>query len=70
MEEVDGEEEEVHDGVANVLTTLGHYVHTPNGKMVRMSQDTEYEDNVIYRYVLVIYFSASSSSSSLIYFSA
>ncbi|XP_067630224.1 uncharacterized protein [Eurosta solidaginis] len=46
-EEVDGEE--VHDGVANVLTALGHFVQTPSGHMVKVEPDIEYDDSVIYR---------------------
>lgn len=47
-EEVEGEEE-VHDGVANVLTTLHHYVQTPSGNMVKLERDLDYEENIIYR---------------------
>lgn len=43
-EEVD---DEVHGGVANVLTSLHHYV-TP-GVTVKMERDVEYEENIIYR---------------------
>ncbi|XP_023294996.2 putative iroquois-class homeodomain protein irx-1 isoform X4 [Lucilia cuprina] len=46
-EEVEGEE--VHDGVANVLTALGHFVQTPGGQMVKVEPDMEYDDSVIYR---------------------
>ncbi|XP_037888159.1 uncharacterized protein LOC119636690 isoform X2 [Glossina fuscipes] len=46
-EEVEGEE--VHDGVANVLTALGHFVQTPGGHMVKVEPDIEYDDSVIYR---------------------
>ncbi|KAM7345598.1 uncharacterized protein ACRADG_011832 isoform 2-T2 [Cochliomyia hominivorax] len=46
-EEVEGEE--VHDGVANVLTALGHFVQTPGGQMVKVEPDIEYDDSVIYR---------------------
>lgn len=52
-EEVEGEE--VHDGVANVLTALGHFVQTPSGQMVKVEPDIEYDDSVIYRYVLQMY---------------
>ncbi|XP_075154657.1 uncharacterized protein LOC142228187 isoform X2 [Haematobia irritans] len=45
-EEVEGEE--VHDGVANVLTALGHFVQTPGGQMVKVEPDIEYDDSVIY----------------------
>uniref|UniRef100_A0A1A9WP72 Homeobox domain-containing protein n=1 Tax=Glossina brevipalpis TaxID=37001 RepID=A0A1A9WP72_9MUSC len=47
-EEVEGEE--VHDGVANVLTALGHFVQTPGGHMVKVEPDMEYDDSVIYRW--------------------
>ncbi|KAI8127038.1 hypothetical protein FF38_08454 [Lucilia cuprina] len=47
-EEVEGEE--VHDGVANVLTALGHFVQTPGGQMVKVEPDMEYDDSVIYRW--------------------
>lgn len=50
-EEVEGEE--VHDGVANVLTALGHFVQTPGGQMVKVEPDIEYDDSVIYRYVII-----------------
>ncbi|CAD7014775.1 unnamed protein product [Ceratitis capitata] len=46
-EEVEGDEE--HDGVANVLTALGHFVQTPGGHMVKVEPDMEYDDSVIYR---------------------
>lgn len=47
-EEVDGEE--VHDGVANVLTALGHhFVQTSGGQVVKVEPDMEYDDSVIYR---------------------
>ncbi|XP_073847840.1 uncharacterized protein isoform X2 [Musca autumnalis] len=46
-EEVEGEE--VHDGVANVLTALGHFVQTPGGQMVKVEPDIDYDDSVIYR---------------------
>ncbi|XP_019890418.1 uncharacterized protein LOC101890526 isoform X2 [Musca domestica] len=46
-EEVEGEE--VHDGVASVLTALGHFVQTPGGQMVKVEPDIEYDDSVIYR---------------------
>lgn len=41
----------MHDGVANVLTALGHFVQTPGGHMVKVEPDMEYDDSVIYRYV-------------------
>ncbi|XP_055858655.1 ankyrin repeat and ELMO domain-containing protein D-like isoform X3 [Episyrphus balteatus] len=48
-EEVEGEE--VHDGVANVLTALGHhFVQTPGGQVVKVEPEMEYDDSVIYRY--------------------
>ncbi|XP_020717060.1 uncharacterized protein LOC101450452 isoform X2 [Ceratitis capitata] len=47
-EEVEGDEE--HDGVANVLTALGHFVQTPGGHMVKVEPDMEYDDSVIYRW--------------------
>lgn len=47
-EEVEGEE--VHDGVANVLTALGHhFVQTPGGQVVKVEPEMEYDDSVIYR---------------------
>lgn len=54
VEEVECEEEEVHDGMANVLTNLGHYMQTSNGKMVRLDQNVDYDESVIYRYEIVI----------------
>lgn len=46
-EEVTGEE---HDGVANVLTALGHtFVQTVGGNMVKVERDLDYEDQIIYR---------------------
>lgn len=46
-EEVEGEE---HDGVANVLTALGHhFVQTPGGQVVKVEPEMEYDDSVIYR---------------------
>ncbi|XP_037911553.1 uncharacterized protein LOC119651815 isoform X3 [Hermetia illucens] len=42
--------EEVHDGVASVLTTLGHhYVQTSTGHVVKVESEVEYDENVIYR---------------------
>lgn len=41
----------MHDGVANVLTALGHFVQTPGGQMVKVEPDMEYDDSVIYRFV-------------------
>lgn len=47
-EEVEGEE--VHDGVAKVLTALGHhFVQTPQGHVVKVEPEMEYDDNVIYK---------------------
>lgn len=41
---------EEHDGVANVLTALGHtFVQTVGGNMVKVEQDLNYEDQIIYR---------------------
>lgn len=49
-EEVHEEEEEMHEGVANVLTALGHhFVQTPGGNMVKVERDIDYEDQIIYR---------------------
>lgn len=43
-------EQEEHDGVANVLTALGHhFVQTVGGNMVKVEQDLDYEDQIIYR---------------------
>lgn len=47
-EEVVGDEE-VHGGVANVLTSLHHYVQTPSGMLKVDHRDIEYEENIIYR---------------------
>lgn len=41
-------DEDGHDGVANVLTTLQHYVQTPSG-MLKVERDVDYEENIIYR---------------------
>lgn len=42
--------EEVHEGVASVLTALGHtFVQTVDGKMVKVERDMNYEDQIIYR---------------------
>lgn len=43
-EEIEGED--VHDGVANVLTALGRM---PMGHVVKVENDVEYDDSVIYR---------------------
>lgn len=45
-EVVDGDE--VHGGVANVLSSLHHYVRTPTG-VLKVERDIEYEENIIYR---------------------
>jgi len=46
-EEVEGEEE--HEGVANVLTALGHhFVQTSTG-VVKVERDIEFDETVIYR---------------------
>ncbi|XP_055688049.1 uncharacterized protein LOC129792733 isoform X2 [Lutzomyia longipalpis] len=48
-EEVEGEEE-VHEGVATVLTALGHQVfQTTAGNMVKVERDIDYDDNIIYK---------------------
>ncbi|GAB0100775.1 uncharacterized protein DMENIID0001_168620 [Sergentomyia squamirostris] len=48
-EEVEGEEE-VHEGVATVLTALGHqFVQTSVGNVVKVERDIEYDDNIIYK---------------------
>lgn len=47
-EEVVGDEE-VHDGVANVLSSLHHYVQTPTGMLKVDHRDIEYEENIIYQ---------------------
>lgn len=39
--------EEVHDGIANVLTNFDQYVRAPNGQMVKM--EPEFDESVIYR---------------------
>ena len=40
----------MHDGVANVLTALGHhFVQTPAGNVVKIEDDMDYDDNIIYR---------------------
>ncbi|KAH8372984.1 hypothetical protein KR009_009405 [Drosophila setifemur] len=44
-EEVDGAEE-IHEGIANVLTNFDQYVQGPNGQIVKM--EPEYDDSVIY----------------------
>lgn len=43
------EDEEVHEGVANVLTALGdHFVEcSSSGEMMKMEQELEYEDSAI-----------------------
>lgn len=47
-EEVEDEEE--HEGVATVLTALGH--HFMQGDMVKVEHDIDYDDDgIIYRYV-------------------
>lgn len=50
---MDGEEgEQLHGGMANVLTALGHtFVQTVGGKMLKVERDVDYEDQIIYRYV-------------------
>ncbi|XP_059613110.1 uncharacterized protein LOC132259480 isoform X2 [Phlebotomus argentipes] len=48
-EEVVGEEE-MHEGVATVLTALGHqFVQTSTGGVVKMERDIDYDDNIIYK---------------------
>lgn len=43
-----------HDGVATVLTALGHhFMHTPSGNVVKVERDIDYDDNIIYRFVLL-----------------
>lgn len=45
------ENEEMHDGMANVLTALGHqFVQTVGGNVVKIERDIDYDDNIIYRY--------------------
>lgn len=46
---VEGEGEEMHEGVANVLTSLGHFIQTPNEQHIKMEPEVEYDDSVIYR---------------------
>lgn len=41
--------DELHGGVANVLTSLHHYVQTPGGGMMKVERDVVYEENIIYR---------------------
>lgn len=48
-EEVTGEGEDVHGGVANVLTSMHHYIPTGVTGVVTVDRDVEYEDNIIYR---------------------
>lgn len=52
-EEVEHEEmmeQEEHDGVANILTTMGHHQYmSTSGGMVKIEQGIEYDDNFIYR---------------------
>lgn len=52
-EEVEHEEmmeEEEHEGVANILTTMGHHQFmSGSGEMIKIEQDIEYDDNFIYR---------------------
>lgn len=46
----DDEMMQQHDGVANVLTALGHhFVHTVGGHVVKVERDIDYDDNIIYR---------------------
>ncbi|XP_052862677.1 uncharacterized protein LOC128269290 [Anopheles cruzii] len=49
-EEIIEEEEVIEDGVPQIITSsLGHqYVQTPNG-LVKVEDDVDYEDNIIYR---------------------
>ncbi|KAL5290849.1 TGIF1.2 family protein [Megaselia abdita] len=47
-EEVEDEEE--HDGVANVLTALGdHFVRTSSGEVLKMEPEIAYDEDVIFR---------------------
>lgn len=48
-EEVEGEE--VHEGVANVLTSLGghHFVQTTSGQVVQVEPEMDYDENVVFR---------------------
>lgn len=51
-EEVEDEEMQ-HEGVATVLTALGHhFMQTPGGNVVKVERDIDYDDNIIYRFVL------------------
>lgn len=55
---MDGEqnEQQLHGGMANVLTALGHtFVQTVGGKMLKVERDMDYEDQIIYRYVVVLW---------------
>uniref|UniRef100_A0A2M3Z5Y4 Putative homeobox kn domain protein n=1 Tax=Anopheles braziliensis TaxID=58242 RepID=A0A2M3Z5Y4_9DIPT len=48
-EEIIEEEEVIEDGVPHIITNLGHqYVQTPSG-LVKVEEDIDYEDNIIYR---------------------
>lgn len=47
-EEVVGDDDELHGGVANVLTSMHHYVQTPTG-VLKVERDVDYEENIIYR---------------------
>lgn len=49
-EEMMIEEDDEHQGVANILTTMGHHQYISNsGEMIKIEQDIEYDDNFIYR---------------------
>lgn len=49
---VGGVGDEEHDGVASVLTSLGHgFVQTVDGQLMKMERDVNYEDQIIYRWV-------------------
>lgn len=44
----------MHDGVANVLTALGHhFVQTVGGNVVKVERDIDYDDNIIYRLAML-----------------
>lgn len=45
------EGEEVHEGVANVLTSLAghHFVQTTSGQVVKVEPEIDYDENVVFR---------------------
>lgn len=59
-EEIIEEEEVIEEGVPNIITSsIGQqYVQTPSG-LVKVEEDIDFEDHIIYRLVQYLYFSTN-----------